>query len=51
LENTKWSRDVGYVPVWKNYLCGPPLGFHRWSCVPHLKSLAMVILKILCQNF
>jgi len=50
LENTKWSRDVGYVPVRKHYLCVPLLGFHSWSWVPQLKSLARAILKIVCQK-
>jgi len=39
------SRDLGHAPFGENYLsaCSP---FPRRSCVPKLKFLAQVVLKI-----
>jgi len=47
------SRDLGHAPFGKNYLSARS-AFHRWSCIPNLKSLAQVVLKIcstVCQKF
>jgi len=38
------SRDLGLAPFVENYLSARS-AFHKWSCVPNLKSLAQVGLK------
>jgi len=39
------SRDLGHAPLGKNYLSARS-AFPRWNCIPNLKSLAQVVLKI-----